>query len=134
MTRTPLVKVLFYVAALYDGILGVAFLFAAPAVFELVGLPPLEHFGYVHFAAALLIVFALMFLAVARNPMANRGLIVYGMLLKVSYCAIVLYHWGAGGISDIWKPFAFADLAFLALFAWAWASLGRAPSAPARPA
>lgn len=133
MTRTPLVKVLFYVAALFDGALGVAFLFAAPAVFELVRLPPLDNYGYVHFAAALLIVFALMFLAVARNPVANRGLVVYGMLLKLSYCSLVFYHWSAGGISDIWKPFAFVDLAFLVLFAWAYVRLGevaRPSSAP----
>jgi hypothetical protein len=119
------VKALFYVAALYDGVLGLAFLFAAPAVFELVGLPPLEHYGYIHFAAALLIVFALMFLSVARDPRAHRDLIVYGMLLKLSYCSIVFYHWSAGGISGIWKPFAFADLVFLGLFTWAWVRLGR---------
>jgi hypothetical protein len=131
MTRTPLVKVLFYVAAVFDGVLGVAFLFAAPAVFELVRLPALEHFGYVHFAAALLIVFALMFLAVARNPIVNRGLIVYGMLLKLSYCSLVFYHWSAGGISDIWKPFAFVDLVFLVLFAWAYVRLGQEAMASA---
>ena len=125
MTRMPGVKALFYVAAIFDGVLGLAFLFAAPSVFELVGLPPLEHYGYIHFSAALLIVFALMFLSIARNPGAHRDLIVYGMLLKLSYVSIVLYHWSAGGISDIWKPFAFADLAFLGLFAWAWVSLGR---------
>ena len=125
MRSMPGVKALFYVAALFDGVLGLAFLFAAPAVFELVGLPPLEHYGYIHFAAALLIVFALMFLSVARDPHAHRDLIVYGMLLKLSYCSIVFYHWSAGGISGIWKPFAFADLAFLGLFAWAWVHLGR---------
>ncbi len=130
MRSIPGVKALFYVAAAFDGVLGLAFLFAAPALFELVALPPLEHYGYIHFSAALLVVFALMFLSVARDPVAHRDLIVYGMLLKLSYCAIVFYHWSAGGISDIWKPFAFADLAFLVLFAWAWVGLGRTVSAP----
>ena len=125
MRRMPMLKTLFYVAALYDGVLGLAFLVAAPRVFGLVGLPPLEHYGYIHFAAALLMVFASMFLSVARNPTAHRDLIVYGMLLKLSYTSLVFYHWSAGGIADIWKPFAFADLAFLALFAWAWVDLGR---------
>jgi hypothetical protein len=29
-----------------------------------------------------------------------------------------------GGIPNMWKPFWFADLAFLVLFAWSWAVLG----------
>jgi len=125
MNGTSRVKLLFYVAALYDGALGIAFLFAAPELFDRFGIPPLAHFGYVHFAAALLIVFALMFLAIARQPRLNRNLIPYGMLLKLSYCAVAFYHWSAGGIADIWKPFAFIDLAFLGLFAWAYRELGQ---------
>ena len=125
MNRTTRVSLLFHLAALYDGVLGIAFLVAAPELFEQFGIPPLAHFGYVHFAAALLVVFALMFLAIARDPRSNRNLIPYGMLLKLSYCAVAFYHWAAGGIAEIWKPFAFADLAFLALFAWSYARLGR---------
>ena len=125
MNRMRGVSLLFYVAALYDGVLGIAFLVAAPSLFERFGIPPLAHFGYVHFAAALLVVFALMFLTIARDPRSNRNLVPYGMLLKLSYCAVAFYHWGAGGIADIWKPFAYADLAFLALFGWAYVRLGR---------
>lgn len=119
MNRQRSVSVLFYLAALYDGVLGAAFLVAAPALFEWVGVAPPNHFGYVHFPAALLIVFALMFISIARDPVANRRLIVYGILLKVSYCAVAFYHWVAGGIPFIWKPFAIVDLVFLVLFAWA---------------
>lgn len=125
MNNTSRFSILFYVSALFDGVLGVGFLLAAPGIFEWLGIPPLEHYGYIHFAAALLIVFALMFLAIARAPLANRNLIPFGMLLKVSYCSVVFYHWSTGGITDIWKPFAFVDLAFLALFAWAYVELGK---------
>ncbi len=125
MNGTRPYSILFYVSALYDGVLGVAFIVAAPELFARLSVPPLAHYGYIHFAAALLIVFALMFVAIARAPIANRYLIPYGMLLKVSYCSVVFYHWSTGGITDIWKPFAFADLAFLALFAWAYVGLGR---------
>jgi hypothetical protein len=118
------ISVLFYAAALYDGVLGIGFLFSAPALFERFGIPPLAHFGYVHFAAALLIVFSLMFLAIARRPRANRNLIPYGMLLKLSYCSVVFYHWATGGIAFIWKPFALVDLLFLFLFGWAYAYSG----------
>ena len=123
--RPRAVSVVFYVAALYDGALGVAFLLAAPALFEWVGVTPPNHFGYVHFPAALLMVFALMFVAIAQKPVANRSLIPYGILLKVSYCAVVFYHWFTAGIPYIWKPFAIADLAFLVVFIWAYAELGK---------
>lgn len=125
---------LFYIAALYDGVLGVGFIFAAEAVFRGLEITPPNHWGYVQFPAALLIVFALMFLKVARNPEGNRNLIPYGMLLKVSYCAVVFGYWFTTDLPGIWKPFAIIDLAFLVLFAWAYASLahaGRAQGAPA---
>ncbi len=129
MKRPRTVSVLFYLAALYDGVLGAAFLIAAPALFEWVGVTPPNHFGYIHFPAALLIVFALLFLAIARRPEVNRHLIPYGILLKISYCAVVFYHWFTAGIPFIWKPFAIVDVAFLVLFIWAYAVLGK-PRSP----
>ena len=121
--KNPAISALFYFAAAYDGLLGAAFLAAAPAVFARFGVTPPNHWGYVQFGAALLVTFALMFLAVARNPAANRNLIPYGILLKVSYCAVVFGYWGTSGIPDLWKPFAVCDLVFMAAFAWAYASL-----------
>ncbi len=120
---TRSIQSLFAASALYDGVLGIAFLFAAPALFEWVGVTPPNHFGYVHFPAALLIVFALMFVVIARNPVANLGLVPYGILLKVSYCAVVFYHRLTAGVPFIWKPFAVADLVYLVLFVWAYSTL-----------
>lgn len=122
--KTPVfVRPLFVVAAVYDGLLGLAFLFASGPIYELCGVAPPNHFGYVHFPAALLVVFALMFAAVAARPSANRNLIPYGMLLKVSYCAVVLFHWLWSGIPFMWKPFCLFDFVFLVLFAWAFVVL-----------
>ena len=70
-----------------------------------------------------------MFLAIARDPVGRRGLIPYGILLKVSYCSVVFYHWFSAGLPEMWKPFAVCDLIFLALFALAYAALGRRPPA-----
>jgi len=114
---------MFYIAALYDGVLGLAFLFAAPTLFQWFGVTPPNHFGYVHFPGALLITFALLFLTVARNPVANRNLIPFGILLKVSYCGVVFYHWISAGIPDMWKPFAWADMVFLVVFVFAYIQL-----------
>ncbi|RPJ29978.1 MAG: hypothetical protein EHM17_01510 [Verrucomicrobiaceae bacterium] len=120
-----LIKVLFIIAALYDGILGIVFLCAPGRVFEAYGTTPPNHPGYVQFPAALLIIFAIMFAMIARDPVNNRRLIPYGILLKLSYCGIVLLHWLDGGIPGMWKPFAIFDLVFLVLFALAFAALGK---------
>ncbi len=132
MSGSRPVSALFAVGALYDGLLGLAFLAAPSAMFARFDVTPPNHYGYVQFPAALLVVFGLMFLAVARDPAGNRNLIPYGILLKVAYSGIVSYYWIAEGVPDMWKPFAVADLVFLVLFAWAWAVLRRAAVPPAR--
>ena len=116
-------SLMFYLAAVYDGVLGLAFLFAASSVFAWYNVTPPNHFGYVQFPAALLIVFGLMFVAVARKPQINRNLIPYGLLLKIAYCGVVFYYWFTAGIPGMWKPFAIADLAFIVLFVWAYRAL-----------
>jgi hypothetical protein len=117
------ITALFIVAAIYDGCLGAAFLFASGTAFQWGGVTPPYHPGFVQFPAALLIVFAVMFIAIAMNPLRNRNLIPYGIMLKVSYCGVVLFHWLTTGIPGMWKPFCIFDLVFLILFAWAWAVL-----------
>ncbi len=115
----------FYIlAALYDGILGIVFLIAAPKFFEWAQVIPPNHFGYVQFPAALLIVFALMFCAVARDPCKNRNLIPYGILLKLSYSGTVFFYWFTSGVPQPWKPFAIIDLAFMIIFLITYSMLG----------
>ena len=116
---------LFIVAAIYDGVLGGAFLFASGNLFDWFGVTPPNHQGYVQFSAALLIVFAAMFISIARDPIRNRSLIPYGIMLKLSYCGVVFFHWLTADIPNMWKPFCIADLVFLVLFAWAWTAIGR---------
>ena len=114
---------LFYLAAAYDGILGCAFLFFPIAVFAWQDVTPPNHVGYVQFPAALLVVFAIMFISIARDPMHNRGLIPYGILLKISYCSITVWHWIFGGIPVMWKPFVIFDAVFALFFFLVYRSL-----------
>jgi hypothetical protein len=114
------VKALFLIAAIYDGILGLAFLLAPSRLFDAFEVMPPNHWGYVQFPAALLVVFAILFLAGARDPQNNRNLIPYGILLKIAYCGVVAWHWASAGIPGMWKPFAVADLFFGVFFAWAY--------------
>ena len=118
------IRILYSVAAAYDGLLGLAFIFAAPAVFQWAGVTPPNHWGYVHFAAGTLVIFALMFLRIARDPAANRALVIYGVLLKACYVATVVWHEFHGGVPPIWKLFAVCDAIFLVLFVLSLPRLG----------
>lgn len=121
--KKKIITGLFVVSALYDGLLGTAFLLFSDALFNWFDVIPPNHPGYIQFPGALLIIFAIMFLSIAINPVKNRGLILYGILLKVAYCGVILFHWSTGGIPDMWKPFCIADLLFLIAFIWAWSAL-----------
>lgn len=125
MKSRSVISALYIVAGLYDGILGAAFFFAWDALFRHFEVTPPNHPGYVQFPALLLIVFALMFFAVAVDPIKNRNLIPYGFLLKLAYCGTVFWFWSTQGIPDMWKPFAWVDLVFAVLFVWSWLQLRR---------
>ena len=125
MKKAGAIPILFVVAALYDGLLGAAFLLAPRGVFNWFAVMPPNHLGYAQFPAALLIIFGIMFWRVAMNPVANRNLIPYGILLKVAYCGVVFFHWYGSGIPNMWKPFAVCDVLFLVAFVLAYCSLGK---------
>lgn len=119
------IKPFFVVAGLYDGILGLLFVLAPYQLFKAANVTPPNHVGYVQFPALLLIIFAIMFFNIARNPLANRSLILYGILLKISYSGVVLFHWMSVNIPTIWVVFAFLDLIFLVLFFVARKAIGQ---------
>ena len=109
-------KWLFYVAALYDAMLGVAFVFFWPWIFRLFDVTPPNHAGYVLFPALLLIIFGFMFLRIAHDPDGNRELIVYGIGLKAAYSGLVFWYQLRGGVPSMWIPWAWIDMVFLILF------------------
>ena len=81
---------------------------------------PPNHFGYVQFPAALLVVFGMMFLAVARNPAAQSQPHplrhpAQGVLLR--HRLRLLVH---AGLPLLWKPFAVCDVVFAVLFLRSW--------------
>jgi hypothetical protein len=125
MKMTRGVTAVFVVAGLYDGGLGLVFFFAPGLVYQWANVTPPNHWAYVQFPASLLIIFGLMFAAIANDPIRNRSMIIYGILLKLSYCGIALWYWFTAGIPGIWKPFAVIDLAMAFLFFASYRALGR---------
>ena len=128
------IRVLFAVAGLYDGLLGLVFLVNGPAIYRAAGITPPNHWGYIHFPAGLLVVFGLMFLVIARRPVENRNLIVYGVLLKVCYVGTVAWHWFGAGIPVMWTYFAWIDAVMAVLFVWSIRVLRAGAGAAARSA
>ncbi len=131
MKRNLFARILFAISAVYDGVLGAAFLLAPAVVYEWFKVPEPDHWGYVQFPAAILIVFALMFVAIAVRPVRNRNLIPFGALLKIAYAGVVGFHWFTAGLPDMWKPFVVCDVVFLILFVVAYIQLGRGKPATA---
>jgi hypothetical protein len=123
--NVTMVKALFVIAAIYDGILGLLFLFFPGLAFEVFEVVPPNHFGYVQFPAVLLLIFALMFYRVSQDPVANRFIMVYGMILKLGYSGIVFYYMLTTGVPAMWIPWAWADLVFLILFYLSWNYTGK---------
>ena len=111
------VRLLFVVAGVYDFAIGFAFLFLGRQLFDLTKIPYPNHWGYVQFSSLMLMVFGCMFYTIARDPIGNRNLIPFGMLLKISYVGIVSFYWLTTGCPFLFKPFAIIDFAMLVLFA-----------------
>jgi len=61
-----------------------------------------------------------MFFRVATDPVANRNFIPCGIGLKAAYCGTAFWYAATAGIPSMWMPWAWADLAFLLVFAVAW--------------
>jgi hypothetical protein len=110
------IRLLFVITGLYDFLIGLAFLFFGSQLFESTGVPPPNHWGYIQFGSLLLVIFGIMFFAVAYDPVANRNLIPYGMLLKLSYVGLVAYYWVTADCPLLFKPFAIIDAVMFVLF------------------
>ena len=119
------IKGLFYLSAIYDGVLGLLFLFFWRQLFQQFEVTPPNHPGYVQFPALLLMIFGAMFLQIARDPVRNRSLIAYGIALKIAYTGTVFWYEFTTGIPTMWIWCAWADLVFLVLFILAQRALSR---------
>lgn len=123
------IKPFFLIAALYDGVLGIAFIIAPASIFAMYAVEPPNHMAYVQFPALLLILFAIMFYRIAMDPVRNRDLILYGCGLKVSYCAVAFWYELTTGVPSMWMPWAWIDLVFLVLFIISWRNIGQQSAA-----
>ena len=125
MSKKSFISFMFYVIAAYDGFLGAAFLVSPLKIFNWYQVTPPNHIGYVQFPALIIIIFAVMFVQIAADPVRNRVLIPYGIGLKIAYSGIVFKFWFTTGVPVMWKPFAVIDAVTAVLFLWAYMVLGQ---------
>ena len=121
-----MVRPLFVVAGLYDFIIGITFLLFGSKLFEKAGVPQPNHWAYIQFGSLMLMIFGLMFFAIARDPQANRNLIPFGMLLKLSYSGLAFYYWATTDCPSLFKPFALIDAVMFVLFWMAYIAIDSA--------
>ncbi len=118
-------KIIFVIAGLYDGLVGVIFFLFGLSIFDFYNVTRPNHIGYIQFPALLLIIFGVMFLRIASDPHRFRELILYGVGLKLAYSGVVFYHYFTAGLPFMWIPFAILDILFLVIFLVCWVSLRR---------
>lgn len=124
-------KLLFVVAFIYDGVLGIAYFFFYQAIYDHFGIALPYDVGYIQFPALLLLIFAFLFLRIASDPPGNRNLMPYGMALKVAFVGTILMEkLRPAVVPPSFVALAWIDVAFLVLFVVAWSTVSRAAPAP----
>ena len=122
-------RILFWVAAAYDIILGIAFLFFLDQIADQLGfkdqLP--EYGGYAALLAAFVFVIGIAYAFIARGDFVrNRDLIAVGALYKAAYFAVAAYYFAIDDYPHgIFVGFGAADLIFLVLMAECWWYVGK---------
>jgi hypothetical protein len=112
---------LFGVAAVYDLVLGVVFLFFGRWAFEILDIPDkYPEGGFVPLLGAFILVLGVAYYLIWRGDLwQNRDLILVGTLYKLAYTGVGLYIWATSEIPHalfLWG-FGVADALFFVLMA-----------------
>jgi len=107
-------RTFFLLAALYDLILGAAFLVASEPILTAIGMTLPPHIAYIQLAAVFVFVQGLGYWLVSRDPLANLGLVRVGIAYKAAYSGLALYYLATKQLPSVFFiPWAVFDLLFL---------------------
>jgi len=119
---------LFIIAAIYDVLLGIIFMFFAAPAFAALGisdkLPAIR--GYLTLLGAFVLVIGIGYFLIARGDLRrNADLILVGTLYKLAYAGTAFYYWSQGGLPHVafGALFGVADAVFFILMAECYWSL-----------
>lgn len=104
-------KGLYLIAALYDFILGFAFLFFYKQIYQMTGMNLPDNPAYLSMCAVFVMLLAVAFFLIYRDPKSGRKLIIYSILYKFAYICVVVYYYALGKIQNL----MYVDIPFLIL-------------------
>jgi hypothetical protein len=112
-------RTFFIVAAVYDLVLGAVFFLAYGPIWELLELELPNNIAYIHLTAAFVFVQGVGYWIVARNPLANRGIVQMGIAYKFAFAALSFYYLAIGELlHPTFLVFGILDVLFLIGFWW----------------
>jgi len=110
-------KKLFLIAALYDFVLGITFLFFYKPLFNALKIPIPPDSSYLSLSAAFVLVLGIAYYFIYKNIEANRDLAKIGTIYKLAYILIGFYYFLLSSVPHmIFMFFAVIDVVFLVLF------------------
>lgn len=110
-------RAFFLVAALYDMLLGLAFVIFGEQILGAIGMALPPHIAYIQLAAVFIFVQGFSYLLPFRDPLGNLGIVTVGVVYKAAYAGLALWYLLIGALpSAFFIPWAIIDLAFLVGF------------------
>ncbi len=112
-------KGLYLISALYDFILGIAFLLFYKTIFGITGMNLPRNPAYLTFSAAIIALYGVLLFMIYLNLNGSRRLVIYAILVKFAYVGTVLYYYLLVGPAYVDAPFlifAGFDFIFALLF------------------
>jgi hypothetical protein len=125
MNAPKWIRFLFLFACWCEVVVGLPLLVFPERIVQIAGFPAAGHNGYLQFPAALILIYGIMFVRIAHAPLVYRGLVIYGILFKAAFCALVFSYWASGDSAPILGLFFFVDVGLLAGFIAARRSLNK---------
>ena len=122
---------LFLLAALYDIVLGAAFIFLNDPILDALAITPPDNKSYIHLSAVFVLVQGLSYLFVYRDLAGNVDMIQVGIIYKAAYIAVAIYYLAIDElVHSVFLLFAMLDVAFMGLFIAALLALKKASGVP----
>ena len=104
-------------AAIYDGLLGLIFLFLADPIFRALGIDLGANLIYAQLAAGLIAIMGYGFYLAWRDPLLNGDIVLLGAVFKAFYILLALYALARGELPHgLFLIFAAIDVIFLIVF------------------
>ncbi|MBN1539293.1 MAG: hypothetical protein JW939_04045 [Candidatus Thermoplasmatota archaeon] len=110
---------LYLVAALYDLILGLCFLFFWKPLMEMFDIPIPSNPAYLSASAMFIFLFGVLLFLIFLKPKGSFRMVIYSVCMKIGYAAVVLYYLVTRGADFVEWPFlvfAAVDMVFAVLF------------------